>query len=556
MNMPMLEPVRTGTHGTAPANGTASPRSTMPGSREGERPTVYADRVGEWYVERRSANQRKAYGLFLTPQPVAGFMGRQISVRGRKLRVLDPAAGAGVLACAAVEALVTRKSKPDAIELVAYEVDNDLIAPLRAVLDHLTRWCRDQRGTTIHVHVRGSDFILANADAMPQVGLLRPCTPAGSFDAVIANPPYFKIGKCDPRAAAVPDVVHGQPNIYALFMAVCAAILRPGGDFVFITPRSFASGHYFRRFRSVFFDMIRPTLAHVFDSRRDAFRRAGVLQENIILCGVREDCWHENPARTGIEISSSLGVPDIDRASRRKLPASAALNTASVDRILCLPVSDADDEALSLVGSWPAGLRDMGLDISTGPVIPFRATGLVVREGRVPGRHAPLLWMNHVHAMRATWPLDRHKPEYIQREGARALLVPNRNYVLLRRFSAKEEVRRLTAAPWIATDIVGADVGLENHLNYIHRPGGELSEDEAWGLAALYNSRLLDTWFRAVNGSTQVNATELRAMPLSAHGTITELGRRVKRLADPLNGLDTLVAGTIAPQAMGATANG
>ena len=91
------------------------------------------------------------------------------------------------------------------------------------------------------------------------------------------------------------------------------------------------------------------------------------------------------------------------------------------------------------------------------------------------------LWMNHVRAMRATWPLDRHKPEYIERAGAEALLVANRNYVLLRRFSAKEEARRLTAAPWIATDFAIPDVGLENHLNYVHRPGGTISEDEVWG---------------------------------------------------------------------------
>ena len=113
---------------------------------------------------------------------------------------------------------------------------------------------------------------------------------------------------------------------------------------------------------------------------------------------------------------------------------------------------------------------------------------------------------------------------------AKALLTPNRNYVLLRRFSAKEEARRLTAAPYIAADFGVPAVGLENHLNYVHRPGGTLSEDEAWGLAALYNSRLLDIWFRTVNGNTQVSATELRAMPLPA------VGRRSRALLVRLRG--------------------
>ena len=151
---------------------------------------------------------------------------------------------------------------------------------------------------------------------------------------------------------------------------------------------------------------------------------------------------------------------------------AVALDLASVDKVLRLPVRDKDDDVLALVDSWPSSLRDLGLNISTGPVVPFRATEFIREEGEVPGSHAPLLWMNHVHAMRATWPLCRHKPEYIERSGADVLLVPNKNYVLLRRFSAKEEARRLTAAPYFAADFAVPDVGFENHLNYIHRPGG------------------------------------------------------------------------------------
>ena len=522
----------------------------VPGSQEGERPADYADRVGEWYAAQRSDRQRKDYGLFLTPVLAADFMARRITARERKLRVLDPAAGAGILGCAAVEALVSRRPKPDAIELVAYEVDGDLIAPLRAVLKHLADWCLDRHGVTVRARIEATDFILANAEALHSCGLFPARSEAANFDIVIANPPYFKVGKDDPRAVAVSDVVHGQPNIYALFMAVGAALLRVGGDFVFITPRSFSSGLYFRRFRAVFFDMIRPTRIHVFGSRRDAFRRDEVLQENVIFSGIRQDRWHGNGAGAPIAISSSFGVSDINESSAREVSASVALDFASMDKILRLPTCDNDDDALALVDSWSGSLCGLGLNISTGPVVPFRATEFIAREGNIPASHAPLLWMNHVRAMRATWPLDRHKPEYIERSGAEALLVPNRNYVLLRRFSAKEEARRLTAAPWIAADFTIPEVGLENHLNYVHRPGGSLSEDEAWGLSALYNSRLLDTWFRTVNGNTQVSATELRAMPLPAHETIVALGRLAKHLADPMEDLDALVASMVAPPAL------
>ena len=164
--------------------------------------------------------------------------------------------------------------------------------------------------------------------------------------------------------------------------------------------------------------------------------------------------------------------------------------------------------------------------------------------------------MNHVRPMQATWPLRRHKKEYVLSAGAEHLLLKNCNYVLIRRFSAKEEKRRLTAAPYVAKRFRFTALGLENHLNYVHRPKGVLSEDECWGLAALYNSRLLDSYFRCINGNTQVSATELRAMPLPTASAITALGRQVRRMANPLATLDDAVMAIAAPQKGGQTTLG
>jgi adenine-specific DNA-methyltransferase len=92
--------------------------------------------------------------------------------------------------------------------------------------------------------------------------------------------------------------------------------------------------------------------------------------------------------------------------------------------------------------------------------------------------------------------------------------VPNKNYVLLRRFSTKEDVRRIVAAPILQDQFKSDVIGIENHLNYIYHRVGTLSEDEAFGLAAILNCSLIDTYFRTFNGNTQVSATELRQMPL------------------------------------------
>jgi adenine-specific DNA-methyltransferase len=115
---------------------------------------------------------------------------------------------------------------------------------------------------------------------------------------------------------------------------------------------------------------------------------------------------------------------------------------------------------------------------------------------------------------------------------SKRLLLPAKRYILLKRFTAKEERRRLVAGIVEATDSYSPFLGLENHLNYVYRPSGELSKHEALGLAALFNSVLVDRYFRAISGNTQVNAAEIRAMPVPDVETIREIGQAVAKAPD------------------------
>jgi adenine-specific DNA-methyltransferase len=100
--------------------------------------------------------------------------------------------------------------------------------------------------------------------------------------------------------------------------------------------------------------------------------------------------------------------------------------------------------------------------------------------------------------------------------------------VLLRRFSTKDDQRRLIAAPLLKEDLQFEWIGIENHLNYIFRPGYPLSADEAFGLAGILNSSLLDRYFRTCNGNTQVGAAEIRAIRLPPLEAIARLGRALR----------------------------
>ena len=516
----------------------------IPCPASGERPTIYADRVGEWYAVRTTDENKRRHGFYRTPVPVADFMASHIQFEKDRIRILDPAAGAGILCCAAIEVLLSQNPRIDSIDLIAFEIDTDLCTPLQHVMDYLSEWCRARYKVTISIATTHADFVLEHSHSLIQSNgnLLRSCEKS-IFDLIISNPPYFKIKKTDPRALATQEIVHGQPNIYSLFMAISATLLNPSGIVIYITPRSYTSGAYFRRFREFFFNIVQPLTVHVFESRKEAFKSDEVLQENVIVVARRNPYWHKQSHKRQVTISSSQGIGDIGRPSRRTVALHSVLDLTSLDSVFRLPISESDSRLMEIVDSWPCTLSALGLAISTGPVVAFRATRLIEYRGLVPHTHVPLYWMNHVRPMEVTWPMKRHKPEYIKRHGARSLLVKNQNYVLLRRFSAKEEMRRLTAAPYIANahGISYPEVGFENHLNYIYRPDGELTEDETWGLAAIYNSCVLDRCFRCINGNTQVNATELRSMRLPSHDSIVRLGNQVKNRSRPIDELDRLV---------------
>jgi len=521
--------------------------SKVPKPHQNENPTAYADRLGQLYAATVPLEYKKRYGQYLTPAPIAVHMARLFDTQGSVIRLLDPGAGSGVLTCAVGEHLASGRRKPARLVASAYEADIYLAAVLTAVLEYLKEWLA-ARGISLEILVMADDFVMANSGALAGTfgtneGLFALSEQTARFDLVIANPPYFKIPKSDPRARAARTVIHGQPNIYALFMATAAAVLEIGGQFVFITPRSFASGPYFRLFRERFFGIMEPESIHVFESRTRAFQRDEVLQENIILKARRKDGWVARPEHRYISICSSNGLADLDHSTCKTVQQELALDMSSFDKVLNLPSTDEDLTIMEKVRAWSGSLKSYGLEISTGPVVPFRALTLLDQEGHVPQKHSPLLWMQHVKTMQVQWPIaENRKPQYIKNsKEAMKLLVPNRNYVLIRRFSAKEEKRRLVAAPYFKGQFESAWVGLENHLNYIHRPGGELSEDEAVGLSVLYNSSALNTYFRALNGSTQVSATELRTMPLPDRDLILWLGAKAKAMADPIDQIDALV---------------
>jgi adenine-specific DNA-methyltransferase len=97
----------------------------------------------------------------------------------------------------------------------------------------------------------------------------------------------------------------------------------------------------------------------------------------------------------------------------------------------------------------------------------------------------------------------------------------------VKRFSAKEETRRVVASIFLPLDAPAERVGFENHLNVFHSGGSGINDDLARGLALWLNSTVFDLHFRQFSGHTQVNATDLRNVQYPSKQQLIELGKRL-----------------------------
>lgn len=496
-----------------------------------ELPSEFADRLGQHYTKTVSKQHKKKNGQFFTPIEIARFMAGLAQQTQDKLIILDPGCGTAILSSSLIETLAKQNDNLKEIELVAYETDQNILPYTQAILNYLTKWLKKYK-IKFKTTLVTNDFVLENKDCFQVSATLFSEPQNAIYDIVISNPPYFKIPKEDKRATVAKSIVWGQPNIYSIFMIVATKLLKKGGELIFITPRSFASGNYFRAFREAFFQEIEIEHIHLFGSRTDTFDRDSVLQETLILKGEKKKFSRHLPS---ILVTHSNGIRDIDSFTEKIYNADELIDFNSKEKIIHLPTNETDDKVIKLFKSWAGSLRQYDIQISTGPVVSFRATQYLFEQYQNGAVFlVPLYQLINTAKMQFEWPVaKRNKPQYIQLcEETKSLLLPNKNYVFLRRFSAKDDKSRLVATPYFV-DITQAEyIGVENHLNYIYRPKGHLERNEILGLAALLNSNLFDTYFRTFNGNINVSATELREMPLPPLEDIKQIGNQIILLND------------------------
>jgi adenine-specific DNA-methyltransferase len=206
-------------------------------------------------------SKRKAYGQFFTNMATARFMASlfRFNLQLPEIRLLDAGAGTGILAAAAVERLFTSGYQGH-VHVTCYETDPMVIPVLTQNMQSLQAHC------SITFTVCTQNYLTSQSFAPD----LFNDSSADTYDYIIGNPPYLKIAKEAPESRTMAEVCHGAPNLYFLFWAMGIYNLKPGQEMVYIIPRSWTSGAYFKQFRRFLFAHCVITDLHLFESRDTA----------------------------------------------------------------------------------------------------------------------------------------------------------------------------------------------------------------------------------------------------------------------------------------------
>lgn len=443
---------------------------------------------------------KSTFGQFMTPASVAQFMASILNNTGdgSEANILDCGAGIGTLTIAAVNSNKNLRS------IEQWEID----PIMRKYLELNTKVL----GVPYTIH--GNDFIEDAVKNLTEGTGTR-------FTHAILNPPYKKINSNSAHRKLLRSVGIETVNLYTAFLALTILLLKDGGRVTAIIPRSFCNGTYYKPFRELMLKNCSIEWLHLFESRISTFKDDDVLQENIIISLVKN-----KPCRL-INMSTSHGS-DFENIKVTTFKPSEIVHENDAEKFIRFPTSDVFFEDNQL---FQHSLSELGVQVSTGPIVDFREKPLLIKD--ISDTSLPIVPIPYPHHFvngEVEYPKEHKKyPNAILNvDKLKKSFWPSGYYVLIKRFSSKEERRRIVACLVTPTSFNSDLLAFENGWNVLHIQKNGLDGFLSAGLTCFLNSSEVDNYFRIFSGHTQVNATDLRNMRFPSIDILTSLGKKFR----------------------------
>ncbi|WP_231680763.1 class I SAM-dependent DNA methyltransferase [Ralstonia pseudosolanacearum] len=343
--------------------------------------------------------------------------------------------------------------------------------------------------------------------------LLRAQHLLGTLDVVVCNPPFRKMPSAE-VAHYVDDfaeVIEAQPNLYALFVALCVRLLAPGGTCALVTPTSFLSGQYFSKLRTLLMTQTTVLSIGMVSDRLGVF--IDVEQETALTLARREQTEPMPTVEAGVSVVARDG--HYVHVGRCVLPNSGAAWP--------IPRTESDVALLKSAAKSRATLTDYGYATRIGAFVWNRDTRATYPSAKSAARArggtaVPLLWSSDISPdgrLRFSGAPKVNREHCFVNLGAKDhRSVVRRPSVLLQRVTSNSQPRRLVAAvvPTALIETYGGFVG-ENHTVILEQVSSEpaLPPEQ---LVQLLATPTVDRYFRCISGATNVSVFELSQLRL------------------------------------------
>ena len=437
---------------------------------------------------------KSKFGQYMTSNVIAEFMASLFSDGNADVKLLDCGAGIGSLTVAATKKLKNISS----VDL--WEIDPIMQDQLEINMQTLQ----------VPFSIYKQDFIFGAVENLLS-------NKGERYTHAIINPPYKKINSNSAHRKELRKVGIETVNLYSAFLALTILLMESEGQIVAIIPRSFCNGPYYKPFRELILKECSIEHIHIFESRDTAFKDDDVLQENIIIKLAKRK------QSLSVEISQSTDQNFNDYQSKF-IPFSEVIKPNVPELFLRINTNNQSQDENNKIFSNQ--LSELGLAVSTGPIVSHRMREFLEQYPQTDT--VPLFYPHHFVNKQLQYPKDHKKPNAIRfsPETQKWLMPNNGFYVIVRRFSAKEEKRRIVANVINPNEIDKEWIGFDNCWNVFHIKKNGFDYETAMGLACFLNSTVLDDYFRIFSGHTQVNATDLRNMKYPSLENLRILGNK------------------------------
>ncbi len=468
-------------------------------------------------IREKSKSENIRLGRLFTKKDTARLMAGMLRLDEKKAvyTILDPGAGTGILAAAAIEEVCKKCPLVKQIYITCYENNPVFLPMLKNNLERIRKKCRHDYGVKLFVTVYEENY-LTDSKNHYTVALDNEKN-EDKFDVIICNPPADLIAKHSPEAEAVGGVTQLKISAAYLFTRLASNHLEANGQLVVMLPTLAATSSALVPFRKELAEKLALRKIHLFVGKQKNLKRAIPLKKSFILA------YGNCEKADTVEITTST---DNGANATALPPVPYSFIVDKEDGTLTLPKSVEDTKIVKHISDLPETLSSLGLKMSTGLILDSRCEGLLFTEP-IKGS-VPLIRPSAIKGGQIIFP-QPIKRQYIAPVNPR-LIQKNKNMVIIKRVPAKSDDRFVNSAIYMAAQLPNYRyISTHNKINFIDtkNKNEEISPRLAFGLFALLNSTIYDRYISIVSKSKQINSKEMRELPLPPRNIIENIGMRL-----------------------------